>query len=136
MLKPAPYAMPLEQVLFYAGWVFTGLVLLFLMAPILAVIPLSFNAEPYFSYPMPGLSLQWYRDFFGNPRWTGALLLSLKLAATVTFVSTVLGTTAALGLARTQLPMRSAILAVLLLPMIVPVIIVAVADFMFFGYFG
>ena len=74
MLKPAPYAMPVERALFYAGWVFTGLVLLFLIAPILAVIPLSFNAEPYFSYPMPGLSLQWYRDFFGNERWTGALL--------------------------------------------------------------
>ena len=136
MLKPAPYAMPAERVLFYAGWVFTGLVLLFLIAPILAVMPLSFNAEPYFSYPMPGLSLQWYRDFFGNERWTGALLLSAKLAVTVTILSTVLGTMAALGLARTQLPLRSVILGLLLLPMIVPVIIVAVAVFMFFGYFG
>lgn len=128
--------MPAERTLFYAGWVFTGLVLLFLIAPIVAVIPLSFNAEPYFSYPMPGLSLQWYRDFFGNERWTGALLLSLKLAVTVTILSTALGTMAALGLARTQLPLRSVILGLLLLPMIVPVIIVAVAVFMFFGYFG
>jgi putative spermidine/putrescine transport system permease protein len=136
MLKPSPYAMPAERALFYAGWVFTGLVLLFLIAPILAVIPLSFNAEPYFSYPMPGLSLQWYRDFFGNERWTGALLLSVKLAVTVTILSTVLGTMAALGLARTQLPMRSVILGLLLLPMIVPVIIVAVAVFMSFGRFG
>jgi putative spermidine/putrescine transport system permease protein len=136
MLKPAPYAMPIERVLFYCAWVFTLLVLLFLIAPILAVIPLSFNAEPYFSYPMPGLSLQWYRDFFGNPRWTGALLLSIKLAVTVTIASTVLGTMAALGLARTQLPLRSVILGLLLLPMIVPVIIVAVAVFMSFSYFG
>jgi putative spermidine/putrescine transport system permease protein len=136
MLKPAPYAMPAERALFYAGWMFTGLVLLFLIAPILAVIPLSFNAEPYFSYPMPGLSLQWYRDFFGNERWTGALLLSAKLAVTVTILSTVLGTMAALGLARTQLPLRSVILGLLLLPMIVPVIIVAVAVFMSFGRFG
>ncbi len=80
MLKPAPYATPAERVLFYAGWTFTLLVLLFLMAPILTVMPLSFNAEPYFSYPMPGLSLQWYVDFFTNPRWTGALALSVKLA--------------------------------------------------------
>ncbi len=136
MLKPAPYAMPLERALFYAGWAFTALVLLFLIAPILAVIPLSFNAEPYFSYPMPGFSLQWYRDFFGNDRWTGALLLSVKLAVTVTIASTVLGTMAALGLARTQLPLRAIILGLLLLPMIVPVIIVAVAVFMSFGYFG
>ncbi len=136
MLKPAPYAMPLERVLFYAGWVFTGLVLLFLIAPVLAIVPLSFNAEPYFSYPMPGLSLQWYGDFFGNPRWTGALWLSVKLAVTVTIVSTMLGTMAALGLSRTQLPLRSVMLGLLLLPMILPVIIVAVAVFMFFGYFG
>src|SRR5215211_2878818 len=100
MLKPAPYATPAEQGLFYTGWVFTALVLFFLMAPILAVIPLSFNSEPYFSYPMPGLSLQWYRDFFSNQRWTGALLLSVKLAVTVTVLSTVLGTMASLGLAR------------------------------------
>jgi putative spermidine/putrescine transport system permease protein len=136
MLKPAPYAVPSERVLFYAGWAVTFLVLLFLIAPVLAIIPLSFNAEPYFSYPMPGLSLQWYRDFFGNERWTGALLLSVKLAVTVTIVSTVLGTMAALGLARARLPFRSVILGVLLLPMILPVIIVAVAVFMFFGNFG
>jgi putative spermidine/putrescine transport system permease protein len=136
MLKPAPYAMPAEKALFYAGWIFTGLVLLFLVAPILAIVPLSFNAEPYFSYPMPGLSLQWYQDFFGNPRWTGAFLLSLKLGITVTIAATALGTMAALGLARTHLPGRSVLLAVLLLPLIVPVIVVAVSDFMSFGYFG
>jgi putative spermidine/putrescine transport system permease protein len=136
MLKPAPYAMPAERALFYAGWLFTGVVLLFLVAPILAIIPLSFNAEPYFSYPMPGLSLQWYRDFFGNARWTGALFLSVKLAVTVTIVSTILGTMAALGLARANLPWRAVILGVLLLPLIIPVIIVAVAVFMSFSYFG
>ena len=136
MLRPAPYASPIERVLYYLGWIFTSLVLLFLIAPILAIIPLSFNAEPYFSYPMPGLSLQWYRDFFGNPRWTGALGLSVKLAVVVTILSTALGTLAALGLTRNQLPFRSVILGLLLLPMIVPVIIVAVAVFMSFGYFG
>ena len=136
MLRPAPYATPVERALYYAGWVFTSLVLLFLIAPILAVMPLSFNAEPYFSYPMPGLSLQWYRDFFGNPRWTGALILSVKLAVVVTILSTTLGTLAALGLARTHLPFRSVILGMLLLPMIVPVIIVAVAVFMSYAYFG
>lgn len=136
MLKPAPYAMPIEKALFYGGWIFTALVLLFLIAPILAIVPLSFNAEPYFTYPMPGLSLRWYEDFFGNERWTGALFLSIKLAITVTIVSTALGTMAALGLSRAHLPARSVILGILLLPMIVPVIVVAVAVFMSFGYFG
>ena len=113
MLKPAPYAMPIEKAMFYAGWAFTAIVLLFLIAPILAVMPLSFNAEPYFSYPMPGLSLQWYRDFFGNERWWGSLVLSVKLAVTVTILSTMLGTMAALGLARTHLPLRPIILGTL-----------------------
>jgi putative spermidine/putrescine transport system permease protein len=136
MLKPAPYAMPVERALFYVGWVFTALVLLFLITPILVIMPLSLNSEPYFSYPMPGLSLQWYRDFFTNQRWTGALLLSVKLAVTAAVFSTVLGTMASLGLARTRLPLRSLIIGVLLLPMIVPAIVVAVAVFMSFGYFG
>ena len=136
MLKPASYATTSERLLYYFGWAFTFAVLLFLIAPILAVMPLSFNAEPYFSYPMPGLSLQWYRDFFGNERWFGSLLLSLRLAVTVTILSTVLGTMAALGLSRTRLPLRSVMLGVLLLPLIVPVIIVAVGVFMFYGYFG
>ncbi len=134
MLKPASYATPVEKLLFYAGWLFTALVLAFLIAPILAVMPLSFNAEPYFSYPMPGLSLQWYRDFFTNERWIGSLFLSLKLAVTVTLLATMLGTMAALGLARAKLPFRTVIFGLLLLPMIVPVIIVAVAVFMFYGY--
>jgi putative spermidine/putrescine transport system permease protein len=136
MLKPAPYAMPVEKVLFYGGWIFTALVLLFLVAPILAIVPLSFNAEPYFSYPMPGLSLRWYEDFFGNARWTNAFTLSIKLAIAVTIASTALGTMAALGLARTHLPGRSILLGILLLPMIVPVIVVAVSVFMSFGYFN
>lgn len=136
MLKPSPYAMPVEKALFYGGWIFTALVLLFLIAPILVIIPLSFNSEPYFSYPMPGLSLKWYADFFGNERWTNALFLSVKLAVTVTIASTALGTMAALGLARANLPGRSIVLGILLLPMIVPVIVVAVAVFMSFGYFG
>jgi putative spermidine/putrescine transport system permease protein len=134
MLKPASYATPIEKLLFYAGWLFTVLVLGFLIAPILAVMPLSFNAEPYFTYPMPGLSLQWYRDFFTNERWIGALYLSAKLAVTVTIISTMLGTMAALGLARTKLPLRPLVFGLLLLPMIVPVIIVAVAVFMFYGH--
>ena len=45
-------------------WLFCSAVLIFLMAPILAIMPLSFNSEPFFTYPMPGLSLQWYRDFW------------------------------------------------------------------------
>src|SRR5882724_8145707 len=118
MMRPPSYATLGEKIVYYGAVAFTALVLLFLILPILAIVPLSFNSEPYFSYPMPGLSLQWYRDFFSNQRWTGALLLSLKLAVTVTVLSTVLGTMASLGLARKRLPLRSLIMGLLLLPII------------------
>jgi len=95
-MHPPSYSTLFERTAFYATWAFTALVLLFLMAPIIAVMPLSFNAEPYFSYPMPGLSLQWYQDFFTNDRWTKAVVLSLELAACVTVCATILGTLAAL----------------------------------------
>lgn len=125
-----------EQFFKYTAWIWTALVLLFLIAPILAVIPLSFNSEPYFSYPMPGLSLKWYADFFGSERWQDAIKTSVALAACVTVLATILGTLAALGLARTNLPGRSFILSIILLPMIVPVIITAVATYIFYAFVG
>ena len=72
---------------FYGVRVFVGLVLLFLMAPILAIMPLSFNSETFFSYPMPGFSLKWYvgeQGFLTNERWQSALRLSVILAIATT----------------------------------------------------
>src|SRR5262245_27151936 len=132
MLKPAPYAMPAEKALFYGGWIFTGLVLLFLVAPILAIVPLSFNAEPYFSYPMPGLSLRWYEDFFTNDRWVLALKTSIIVAIFTTMIATALGTLAALGLSRANFPARSSFMSVLIMPMIVPIIISPVGMYFFY----
>src|SRR5580704_18268954 len=80
--------------------IFCGCVLLFLMAPILAIVPLSFNAEPFFTYPMPGFSLQWYREFVNSAVWLLALRNSLIVALFATVLSSVLGTLAALGLTR------------------------------------
>jgi putative spermidine/putrescine transport system permease protein len=135
-MGPASYATAFERIAYYVTWLFTAAVLLFLMAPILAIMPLSFNSEPYFSYPMPGLSLQWYADFFGNERWSKAVILSLELASCVTILATILGTLAALGLSRTSLPGRAFILSLLILPMIVPLIITAVAVYMAYAYAG
>jgi putative spermidine/putrescine transport system permease protein len=128
-----------EKVAYYGLRIFVGLVLLFLVAPIIAIMPLSFNSETFFSYPMPGLSLQWYtgeNGFFTNARWTGALKLSVIVAIATTMLSTVLGTLAALGLSRANIPGRAAIMAVLISPMIVPVIISAIGLFFFYAYIG
>jgi putative spermidine/putrescine transport system permease protein len=130
------YATTSERVAWWALRIFVGLVLLFLMAPILAIIPLSFNSETFFSYPMPGYSLQWYRDFFFNERWMGALRTSIIVAICTTLVATGLGTLAALGLSRSNFKSKGLIMAVLISPMIVPVIISALGMFLFYARFN
>jgi putative spermidine/putrescine transport system permease protein len=138
MAMPA-YATRSEKVSYYALRIFVGLVLLFLIAPILAIMPLSFNSESFFTYPMPGFSLKWYlgeNGFFVNDRWLGALKLSLIVAFATTFLATCIGTLAALGLSRSNLPGRALIMAVLISPMIVPVIISAIGLFFFYALSG
>lgn len=122
-----------EKIGYWTLRIFVGLVLLFLISPILAIMPLSFNSETFFSYPMPGFSLKWYHEFFTNPRWQNALRLSFVLAFATTILATTLGTVAALGLSRTNIPGRAAIMAVLISPMIVPVIISALGMFFFYA---
>ncbi len=130
------YATKSERIAWWALRIFVGLVLLFLMAPILAIIPLSFNSETFFSYPMPGYSLQWYHDFFFNERWMGALRTSVIVAISTTLVATALGTLAALGLSRSNFKSKGLIMAVLISPMIVPVIISALGMFLFYARFN
>ena len=134
-----PYATTPEKISYYGLRLFVGAVLLFLISPILAIMPLSFNSESFFTYPMPGFSLKWYlgdEGFFTNARWSSALQLSLIVAIATTVLATFLGTLAALGLSRSHLPGRAAIMAVLISPMIVPVIISAIGLFFFYADVG
>jgi putative spermidine/putrescine transport system permease protein len=138
MALPA-YMTVSEKCAYYGLRIFVGLVLLFLVAPILAIMPLSFNSESFFSYPMPGYSLKWYfgeSGFFTNERWTSAVKLSIILAFSTTILATFLGTLAALGLSRANIPGRAAIMAILISPMIVPVIISAIGLFFFYASVG
>jgi putative spermidine/putrescine transport system permease protein len=125
-----------EKIAHYGVRVFVMLVLLFLISPIIAVMPLSFNSESFFTYPMPGYSLKWYEDFFFNDRWTSALRMSFLVAICTTILATFLGTLAALGLARANFPSKSTVMAILISPMIVPVIISAVGMFKFYAQLG
>ena len=115
---------------------FCGCVLLFLMAPILAIMPLSFNSEPFFTYPMPGFSLQWYREFFTSDVWQLALKNSIIVAVFSTIAASTLGTLAALGLSRRDCPLRASITAILISPMIIPVVVSAVGIYYFFADLG
>jgi putative spermidine/putrescine transport system permease protein len=135
MPMPA-YATTPERAWFYTHRLIVAVILLFLIAPILAIMPLSFNSEPYFSYPMPGFSLRWYEDFFTSVRWTSALKMSIIVAVSVTLVATTIGTLAALGLSRPRFPARGIIMSLLISPIIVPVIISAVGMYFFYTRIG
>ena len=115
---------------------FVGLVLAFLVAPVIAVIPLSFNAEPYFTYPMPGLSTRWYAELFDSPIWRLALRNSLVVAIATTLLATALGTLAAVGLSRRDFPFRALVMGLLISPMVVPLVITAVGVYFFYARVG
>lgn len=135
-MPAAAYASPLERGWYYLHRLICGAVLLFLIAPILAIIPLSFNSVPFFTYPMPGVSLRWYEEFFFTGRWQGALQNSIFVAVSVTLLATMLGTLAALGLSRRNFPWRAAIMTVLISPLVVPVVITAVGVYFFYADIG
>ncbi len=135
MAIPA-YASPVDRAWYVLHRLLCGLVLLYLILPILIVIPLSFNSEGFFTFPMPGLSLRWYEDFFGSDRWLSALQSSAFIAVFVTILATILGTLAALGLSRADFPARGLVMSLLISPLIVPVVITAIGMFFFYSDLG
>ncbi len=114
----------------------TAAVLCFLVAPILVVIPLSFNTDSFFSYPMRGFSLQWYRAVAVSPLWHRAVANSLIIGSSSTLLAMGLGTLAALGLSRPTFPLRSLVVPLLLSPMIIPIVVVAVGLYAVFAQLG
>lgn len=119
-----------------ALWTAGVLVAVFLLAPILAILPLSFSAGSFLFYPLPGLSLRWYADFFASDFWLPALWNSLVIGLAAAGLATLLGTPAAFGLWRMTGAFRAVALGVVLAPMVVPVIVVAVALLLAFGPLG
>jgi putative spermidine/putrescine transport system permease protein len=117
-------------------WAFGVLVAVFLMAPILAILPLSFSSGSFLFYPLPGLSLRWYRDFFASDFWLPALWNSLLIGGAAAALATALGTPAAFGLWRMRGAARAVAMGMVLAPMVVPVIVVAVALLLAFGPWG
>ena len=154
------YASPLERIWHYTYLVLCTAIFIFLISPILVVIPLSFNAEPYFTFTEAmlrfdpvGYSLRWYdalltlgmqapdalrdgawwRDMWENSTWVRAAKNSIIIGFWSTILATVLGTLAALGLSRPEMPYRRVVMAILISPMIVPIIIIATGLFFFYS---
>jgi putative spermidine/putrescine transport system permease protein len=111
--------------------IYVALVLLFLLLPVLAIVPLSFSSGSLLVYPLPGLSLRWYGEVLTSPTWMRGLGNSLLIGAVATLLALVLGTLASLGLARQRGPWAGVIKMLALSPMIVPVILIAVASYFF-----
>ncbi|SPJ25068.1 Inner membrane ABC transporter permease protein YdcV [Palleronia abyssalis] len=138
-----PYATLGQRVWHYTFLVICGLIFFFLIAPILTIIPLSFNAENFFTFT-PGMlafdpdaySLRHYEDFFTNSQWQAAMWNSIKIAPVATLISVALGTLAAVGLSQSHVPFRRAIMAILISPMIVPLIISAAGMYFFYSRLG
>ena len=127
----------------YSYIIFCGFVFLFLIAPILVIIPLSFNAEPYFTFTEGMISMKsdaystrWYADIAKNPQWAFSAVNSIIVAVCSTLLATFLGTLAALGLSQSHMPYKSAVMGVLISPMIVPLIISAAGMFFFYSNIG
>jgi putative spermidine/putrescine transport system permease protein len=117
-------------------WLVGGAGLVFLIAPILAIIPLAFNGGSFLTYPLDGFSLRWFEEFFTSDRWMGSLANSLIIGGATTVLATGLGTLAALGLNHAPLRFRGLLTGLLLSPMIVPVVIVAVGLYFAFAAVG
>lgn len=115
---------------------FVAFACFFLVFPILAIIPISFSSGSFLSYPLPGFSLQWYRTVLQPFPWLETLGNSLIIAVGATFLATVLGTLAAYGLTIAKFPGRGLIIAIIISPLIVPIIVVALGVYFLFARVG
>ncbi len=141
--KLQPYLSSSQVLWHYLFRVICGIIFIFLIMPILVVMPLSFNSQDFFTFTPEmlkfepeGYSLKHYRDFFTNNEWQRSFKNSLLIAPVATLVSVSLGTLAAIGLSQSHVPLKRAIMAILISPMIVPLIISATGMFFFYSHVG
>ncbi|NML16634.1 ABC transporter permease [Azohydromonas caseinilytica] len=130
------YATPLDKLGWWALRALCVAVLLYLLLPILAIVPLSFSASSFLAYPMPGWSLQWYEQLWASDDWARAARNSFIVAPLATLLATVLGTLAAVGLSRVQFRGKSLLMSVLIAPMVVPIVVVGVGTYLVFARIG
>jgi putative spermidine/putrescine transport system permease protein len=111
-------------------------VLLFLVLPVLIIVPMSFNESDYFVYPFPGFSTKWYFSFYNDPVWISTIKNSLFVSVLAATLATVIGTLASIGIARSRSGFKVLVFAALMFPMIVPLVVTGVAMFLFYSALG
>ena len=141
--KLQPYLSSSQVLWHYVFRIVCGIIFIFLIMPILVVMPLSFNSQDFFTFTPEmlkfepeGYSLKHYTDFFTNNEWQRSFKNSLLIAPVATSLSVSLGTLAAIGLSQSHVPFKRAIMAILISPMIVPLIISATGMFFFYSHVG
>ena len=112
-------------------WAVSALVLIFLITPLLIIVPLSLSSGTMLTLPIPGWSLRWYAEVMASEPWQNSLLHSVIVGVIATVLATVLGTLAALGMTRADFPGKSLLMGVLISPMIAPLVIVAAGAYFF-----
>ena len=117
----SPYMSPVERLWFYSLRILCGLVLLFLVLPVLVIVPLSFNSGTFLVYPLQGFSLRWYADFFQSAEWMRSLTNSMIVAPAATLLAMVFGTLAAIGLTRGEFRGKALVMSLMISPMVVDV---------------
>ena len=147
------YATTGQRVGWYAFLTYCGFVFFFLIAPIFVILPLSFSSSPFFEFTREFMnfepeawSLRWYRQMVGiasvgdttvvSNKWMLGTRNSFIIGISATFLATALGTVAALGLSRRNMPFKGTIMAILISPMIVPLIITSAGMFFFYSKIG
>jgi len=131
-----PYTSRIEKLWHYTQQYYCILILVFLLLPILVIMPLSFSESSLLLYPIHTFSFKWYHALFHSDAWIRATKNSFIVAPSATVIATILGTLAAAGLHRTDFPGKSLLLAVLISPMIVPLVVVGVGIYLFFAPYG
>lgn len=114
---------------------FAVLTIVFLIGPSLVIVPMGFTAGKILTFPPEGLSLQWYEKMLVDKAWTAGFVNSFQVAVCTAILSTILGTGAALGIARGRFPGKPLANMLILSPLVVPVIVVAIGMFSFFVRF-
>ena len=132
----APHTSAIERVWYVMLRGLAVLTLLYLVLPVLAIVPLSFSSSTFLVYPIPGWSLRWYHHLVTSDSWRMAAKNSFIIGPAATAVATVLGTLAAIGVTKADFRGKTLLMAILISPMIVPVVVVGVAMYLFFAPLG
>ena len=101
-------------------------IVFFLLAPIVAILPLAFTDSIFLAYPIPAYSLRWFEELGTSEIWRRSIVNSLVIGLSATAISVLIGTSAALGLRRAALPFPTLLRTLFLLPMVVPAVVLGV----------